>query len=166
MRCYRKILHISYKVHVTNKEAIGPHEDLTIVKTHKLQCTVMFPVHQVWPKPSCKAQWKGEEDKANRGRGRKTTSGNGQAWSSASPKGQWRTGKNGENWLQNQQWCPNDPHSKGLMMMMIMYIPVQYDLQCSNSANHTHSSSATKEAVLSLVTVKQERGCRYSATRD
>ena len=44
MRCYRKILCISYKDHVTNKEvrakikqAIRPHEDLTIVKRHKLQ---------------------------------------------------------------------------------------------------------------------------------
>ena len=45
MRCYRKILHISYKNHVTNEEvrakmqqAIGPHEDpLTIVKRRKLQ---------------------------------------------------------------------------------------------------------------------------------
>ena len=45
MRCYRKILRISYKDHVTNEEvrakiqyAIGPHEDLlTIVKRHKLQ---------------------------------------------------------------------------------------------------------------------------------
>ena len=45
MRCYRKILHISYKDHATNEEvcakiqqAIGPHEDLlTIVKRHKLQ---------------------------------------------------------------------------------------------------------------------------------
>ena len=45
MRCYRKILHISYKDHVTNKEVrakiqqeIGPHEDfLTIVKRRKLQ---------------------------------------------------------------------------------------------------------------------------------
>ena len=44
MRCYRKILHISYKDHVTNKEvlakiqqAIGPGEDLTIVKRRKLQ---------------------------------------------------------------------------------------------------------------------------------
>ena len=27
---------------------------------------VMSPVHQVWPKPSCKAQRKGEEDKADR----------------------------------------------------------------------------------------------------
>ena len=45
MRCHCKILHISYKDHVTNKEvrakiqwAVGPHEDLlTIVKRRKLQ---------------------------------------------------------------------------------------------------------------------------------
>ena len=44
-----------------------------------------------------------------KGRGGKTTLGNGKAWSSASPRGQWITGKNGENWLQNHLWCPNDP---------------------------------------------------------
>ena len=45
MRCYRKILSISYKDHVTNDEvhakiqqAIGPHKDLlTIVKRCRLQ---------------------------------------------------------------------------------------------------------------------------------
>ena len=45
IRCYRKILSISYKDHVTNEEvrakiqqAIGPHEDLlTIEKRRKLQ---------------------------------------------------------------------------------------------------------------------------------
>ena len=45
MRCYRKILRISYKDSATNEEirakiqqAIGPHEDrLTIVKRRKLQ---------------------------------------------------------------------------------------------------------------------------------
>ena len=45
MRCYCKILHISYKDHITNEEvsakmqqAIGPHEDfLTIIKRRKLQ---------------------------------------------------------------------------------------------------------------------------------
>ena len=45
MRCYRKILPISYKDHVTNEEVrakiqqeIGPHEDLlTIAKRRKLQ---------------------------------------------------------------------------------------------------------------------------------
>ena len=40
---------------------------------------------------------KREEDKVDRGRGGKTASGNGQAWSSPSPRGQWRTEKNGEN---------------------------------------------------------------------
>ena len=45
MRCYRKVLCISYKDHATNEEvcakiqqAIRPHEDLlTIVKRRKLQ---------------------------------------------------------------------------------------------------------------------------------
>ena len=44
MNCYRKILRISYKDRVTNQEvcakiqqAIGPQEDLTIVKRCKLQ---------------------------------------------------------------------------------------------------------------------------------
>ena len=44
MRCYRKILRISYIDHVTNGEvrakiqqAVGPYEDLTIVKRRKLQ---------------------------------------------------------------------------------------------------------------------------------
>ena len=64
MRCYRKILHISYEDHFTNEEVcakiqqtIGPHEDLlTIIKRPKLQGVLMSPVHQVWLKPSCKAQ--------------------------------------------------------------------------------------------------------------
>ena len=45
MSCYRKILRISYKDHVTNEEvlakiqqAIGPHEDLlTMIKRRRLQ---------------------------------------------------------------------------------------------------------------------------------
>ena len=44
MRCYSKVLRTSYKDQVTNEEvrakiqqAIGPHEDLTIVKRRKLQ---------------------------------------------------------------------------------------------------------------------------------
>ena len=43
MTCYRKIIRISYKDHVTNEvrakiqQAIRPHEDLTIVERRKLQ---------------------------------------------------------------------------------------------------------------------------------
>ena len=61
-----------------------------------------------------KAQWKGEEDRADRGRDGKTTWRNGQAWSSPSPRGQWRTGKNRENWLWNHMQCPNNPHNEGI----------------------------------------------------
>ena len=117
MRWYCKILLISYKDHVTNEEvlakiqlAVWPHEDhLTIVKRCKLQWYGHVSLYQVWPKLSCKAQWEGEEEKADRGRGGKTTLGNGQAWSLPSPRGQWRTGKDGGNWLQNHLWCPNNP---------------------------------------------------------
>ena len=94
MRCYRKILRISYKDSVTNDEvrakiqqAIGPHEDLlTIVKIRKLHSPGLA-------KTILQGTVKGEEDKADGGRGGKTTSGNGQAWSSPSPRGKWRTGK-------------------------------------------------------------------------
>ena len=63
---------------------------------------------------SYKVQWKGEEDKAEweRGRkkrGRKTISGNGQAWSSPSPRGQWRTEKSGGNWFWSHLWCLYTP---------------------------------------------------------
>ena len=81
----------------------------------------MSPVHQVWPKPSCKAQWKGEEDEADRERGGKTTSGNGQAWSSPSRRGQWRSGKNGGNWLRSHLWCPIDPRGWGIDEMRCIY---------------------------------------------
>ena len=64
MRCYCKILCISYKDRVTNKEvraniqqAIGPHEDLlTIVKRCKLQWYTHVSRSSGPAKPSCKAQ--------------------------------------------------------------------------------------------------------------
>ena len=117
MRCYRKILHISHKDHVTNEkvcakiqQATGPHENLlTIVKRRKLQWYGHVSHSSGLAKTILQGTVKGgREDKADRGRGGKTTSGNGQVWNSASPKGQWRKGKNGENWLQNHLWCPND----------------------------------------------------------
>ena len=96
MRHYRKTPHISYKDHVTNEEVcakirqvIGPHKDLlTIVKRHKLQWYGHVSRSSGLAKTILQGTVKGEEDKANRGIGGKTTSGNGQAWSSASPRGQ------------------------------------------------------------------------------
>ena len=107
MRCYRKILRISYKDHVTNEEvrakiqqAIGPHEDLlTIVKRRKLQWYDHVSRSPGLAKTILQGTVKAGRRQADRGRGGKTTSTNGQAWSSPSPRGQWRTEKNGGNWL-------------------------------------------------------------------
>ena len=117
MRCYRKILHISYKDHVTNQEvcakiqqAIVPHEDLlTIIKRRKLQWYGHVSHSSGLAKTVCQGTVKGGR---RQGRQRKRWENNIRVWtgrSSASPIGQWRTGKNGEHWLQNRLWCPNAP---------------------------------------------------------
>ena len=93
MKCYRKILRISYKDHkiITNEEvratiqkAIGPHEDLlTIVKRRKLQ----WYGHVSSLSGLAKTILQGTV------RSGKTTSGNRQTLSLPSPRGQWRTKK-------------------------------------------------------------------------
>ena len=120
MRCYRKILHISYKDHVTNEEvrakfqqAIGPHDDLlTIVKRRKLLCYGHVSRSSGLVKTIFQCTMKGRR---RQGRQRKRWEDNireWQAWSSLSPRGQWRTWKNGGNWLRNHLWCPDDPRGK------------------------------------------------------
>ena len=117
MRCFRKILRFSYKDYVATADvrakiqhAIGPHEDLlTTITRRKLQWYGHVSHSSGLAKAILQGTVKGEEDKADRRRGGKTASGSELAWSSAGPRGQWRTGKNGENWLQNHLWYPNDP---------------------------------------------------------
>ena len=108
MRCYRKMLRVSCKHHVTNEEvrakiqqAIRPHEDLpTIVKRRKLQWHGHVSRSPGLAKTILQGTVKGRRSKTERGReDGKTTSGNGQAWGSPSPIGQWRVVKNGGNWL-------------------------------------------------------------------
>ena len=114
MSCYRKILGISCKDHVTNEEvrakiqrAIGPQEDpLTTVKRRKLQ----WCGHVSRSSDLAKTILQGTVKKGRRqDRQRKRWEDNIKAWSSPSPGGQWRTGKNGGNWLRNHLWCPKDP---------------------------------------------------------
>ena len=52
-----------------------------------------------WQKQSCKAQCEGAEEEADRKSGGKTTLRSGQAWDLEIPKGQQRTGKDGDNWF-------------------------------------------------------------------
>ena len=117
IKCYRKLLRISYKDHVTNEEvcakiqqAIGPHEDLlTIVKRRKLQWYRHVSRSSDLAKTILQGTVKGEEDKADRKRGGKTASGNGQSWSLPSPRGRRRTEKNGGNCYEVICDAPNVP---------------------------------------------------------
>ena len=95
MKCYCKILCVSYKDHVTNEEvhpkiqqATAPHEDLlTMVKRHKLQWYGHVCRSSGLAKTILQGTVKGGRRQADRGRGMKTSR-NGQAWSSPSPGGQ------------------------------------------------------------------------------
>ena len=101
MRCYQKILCISYKNHVTNEEvcakiqqAIGPHKDLlNTAKRHKLQWHGHVSRSSGLAKIISQGTVKGGR---KQGRQRKRWENNIREWRGlefASPRGQWRTGK-------------------------------------------------------------------------
>ena len=105
MTCYCEILHISYKDHVTNEEvrakiqqAIGPHEDLlTIVKRLKLQWYGHVYHLSGLAKTILQGPVKGER---RQGRQRKRWEDNIREWAGLEfGREQWRTEKNGGNWL-------------------------------------------------------------------
>ena len=68
---------------------------------------VMSPVHQVWPKPSCKAQRKGEDDKAEEEAGRQH-----REWTGLEFAKSQRAVENREKWRKlvvKSSVMPNDP---------------------------------------------------------
>ena len=117
MRCYHKILHISYKDHVTNEEvrakiqqAIEPHEDLlTIVKRRKLRWYGHVSRLSCLAKIILQGTVKGGRIQS---RQRKRREDNIREWTGlefAKSQGAVQNRENGANWLQNHLWCPNDP---------------------------------------------------------
>ena len=101
MRRCRKILRISYKGHVTNEEVRAKIQQ-AIDRREEIQTAVVWtclPFIRSGQNHLARRSERGEEGKADRRRGGKTTSGNGQAWSSPSPREQCRTDKNGGYWL-------------------------------------------------------------------
>ena len=103
MRCYRKILHISYKDHVTNEEvhakiqqAIRPHKDfLTIIKRRRLQWYDHVSHSSGLAKPSLQGTVKGER---RPGRQRKWCEGNVGELTGLEFAKSWRTVENREKW--------------------------------------------------------------------
>ena len=108
---FRKILHISYKDHVTKEEvrakmqqATGPHEDLTIVKRRKLQWYGHVSCSSGLAKTILQGTVKGRkktrqtEEEVGRQHQGMDRPGVQQV-----PEGSREEGKNGENWLRNQR---------------------------------------------------------------
>ena len=100
MKCFRKLLVISFRGHITNEEekarignaiAIGPYENLTSVKRRKLK----WYGHVT--RSSGLAKEGGEE--ADRGNDGKTTSKSGLALNGISYYGKPRTTRSGGSWL-------------------------------------------------------------------
>ena len=101
MRCYCRILRISYKDHVTNEEVrvkinrtIGPHEDLlTIIKRRKLQWYGHVYSSSGLAKTILQGTVKGRRRQGRQGR---RWEDNIREWTGlefAKSRGQWRTGK-------------------------------------------------------------------------
>ena len=124
MRCYRKILRISYKDHVANDEvrakiqqAIGPHPHkglLTIVKRHKLQWFGHVSRSSGLAKTILQGTVKGGR---RQGRQKKRWEDSIREWTGLKFGKSQRAvenRKNGENWLQNHLQCLNDPRSEGI----------------------------------------------------
>ena len=124
MKCYRKILHISYKDHVTNEEvrakiqqAIGPHENLTIVKRRKLQWYGHVSRSSGLAKTILQDTVKGGR---RQGRQRKRWKGNIRPGVRQVPEGSGEQGKIEKTGCKIIRGAPTTLAVKGLMMMMMM----------------------------------------------
>ena len=100
MRHCCKILHISYKDHVTNEEvhakiqqAVGPHEDLlTIVKKRKLQCFGHVSHSSGLARTKLQGTVKGWRRQGRQRKRWKDSVRERTGWSLPTPRGRWRTG--------------------------------------------------------------------------
>ena len=108
IRCYRKILHISYK------------DLLTIVETQTEVAWKCLPFIRSDQKHLARHSERGTKTRQTGEEVGRQQQGNGQAWSSASPRGQWRTGKMEKTGCKIICGAPTTLAVKGLMMMMMM----------------------------------------------
>ena len=114
MRCYRRLLNISYKDHVTNEEvrrkiqaAIGEYDELlTLVKKRKLRWFGHVSRSSGLANPTGHSERKKKE--TDRRRVGKTISKSGQEWTLPAQLGQLKTGQDGKGLLRIHLWCPDD----------------------------------------------------------
>ena len=117
MRCYRKILRISYKDHVTIEEvrakipqAIGPHEDLvTIVNRRELQWYGHVSRSSGLAKTILQGTVKGGRRQSRQRERWEDTIKKWTGLEFAKSQRAVENRENGGNWLRNHLWCPNNP---------------------------------------------------------
>ena len=117
MRCYRRLLNISYKDHVTNEEVrniiqntihFGVHDDLlTMVKKRKLRWYGDIARSSDMAKTVLQGTVKGAR---RRGRQKKRWEDNYKEWTGIGFADSLRaaTGKGGKVSLQRHLWCPDE----------------------------------------------------------
>ena len=116
MKCYRRLLNISYKDNVTNEEvhnrilnATGMHDDLlTMMKKQKLRWHGHISRSTGMAKAILQGTVKGAR---RRERQKKRWEDNIREWTGMEfeiPGGHRKTGKGGKVLLQRHLWCPDD----------------------------------------------------------
>ena len=116
MRCYRSLLNISYKDHVTNEEVrrksqtvIGEYDDfLTLVKKRKLRWFGYVSRSSGLAKTILQGTVKGKRKRSRIRRGGKIISKSGQEWTLTAQLGQLKTRQDGKGLLRIHLWCPDD----------------------------------------------------------
>ena len=116
MRCYRRLLNISYKDHVSTEEvgrkiqaAIGEYDELlTLVKKRKLRWFGHVTRSSGLAKTPTGHSERKKKKEADSRRGGKTISKSGQKWTLPAQLGQLKTGQNGKGLLRIHLWCPDD----------------------------------------------------------
>ena len=69
----------------------------------------MSPVHQVWQNHLARHMEGGQKTRQTEEEVGRQHQGMDRPGVPQVPEGSGEQGKNGENWLQNHLWCPNDP---------------------------------------------------------
>ena len=104
---------------------------------------VMFLVHEVWPKPSCKAQWKGEKTRRTKEEVGRQHQGMGRPGVRQVPEGNWEQGKMEKTFWKIISGAPTILAVKGLIMMMMMMM--MNSTVCWNALTLSNRSRITEK---------------------
>ena len=126
---------------------------------------VMFPVHQVWPKPSCEAQWKEEEDNADRGRVLRQDQGMKRPGVRQVPEGSGEQGKMEKTGCKIICGAPTTLAVEGLMIMMMMITLIPY-LPSLPSVKKSETNKINTDWNKMLQTEKEEEESKKERGRD